>query len=74
MKMLMTPTSPYARKARAIARAKQIDCEMQPAAVWDDAPEVLAANPMRKVPILILDDGAAIARLPRDLRIFGFAV
>ena len=60
MKLLMTPTSPYARKARVIALEKKIALTMQPAAVWDDDPQVLAANPLRKVPALILDDGAAV--------------
>lgn len=60
MKILMTPTSPYARKARVIALEKQIPCEMIPAAVWDDDPRVLAANPLHKVPALILADGAAV--------------
>lgn len=60
MKLLMTPTSPYARKARVLALEKQINCEMQPAAVWEDDPQVLAVNPLRKVPVLILDDGGAV--------------
>lgn len=60
MKMLMTPTSPYARKARVLVMEKQLTCEMLPVAVWDDDPQVLAANPLRKVPALILDDGAAV--------------
>lgn len=61
MKLLMTPTSPYARKARILVLEKNLDCEMCPVAVWDDDPQVLAANPLRKVPVLILDDGAAAA-------------
>lgn len=61
MQLLMTPTSPYARKARVVALEKQIACEMIPAAVWDDDPRVLAANPLRKVPTLLLENGAAVA-------------
>ncbi len=60
MKLLMTPTSPYARKARIIALEKRIECEMCPVAVWEDDPQVLAVNPMRKVPVLILDSGEAV--------------
>ncbi len=60
MKMLITPTSPYARKARAVIIEKGLDCAMAEVSPWDDSPEVLAANPLRKVPVLLTDDGAAI--------------
>ena len=60
MKMLITPTSPYARKARAVIIEKELDCAMAEVSPWDDSPEVLAANPLRKVPVLLTDDGAAI--------------
>jgi len=57
MKLLMTPTSPYARKARVIIAEKSINCEQVVVAPWDDDPQVLAANPLRKVPALLTDDG-----------------
>ena len=60
MKLLMTPTSPFARKARALILAKGLDCEMQPAPPFDNDPILLAANPLRKVPVLITDDGQAM--------------
>ncbi|MGI9307277.1 MAG: glutathione S-transferase N-terminal domain-containing protein [Gammaproteobacteria bacterium] len=60
MKLLITPTSPFARKARALLLEKQIPCETAPASPWDDAPEILAANPLRKIPVLLLDGGAAV--------------
>lgn len=60
MKMLITPTSPYARKARAVVIEKGLNCEMSEVSPWDDSPEVLAANPLRKVPVLLLDNGTAM--------------
>ena len=60
MKMIITPTSPYARKARALIIAKQLTCEMMNGAPWDDDPQILTLNPLRKVPVLLTDDGAAI--------------
>ncbi len=58
MKLLMTPTSPYARKARVLVLEKQLNCEMETVSPWDDSPQVLAVNPLRKVPVLITEDGA----------------
>ena len=57
MKLLMTPTSPYARKARIIIAEKKINCAQVTVAPWDNDPQVLAVNPLRKVPVLVLDDG-----------------
>ncbi len=60
MKLIMTPTSPYARKARVVILEKNINCEMIVAAPWDDDPQVLAVNPLRKVPVLQADDNTCI--------------
>ena len=60
MQLLMTPTSPYARKARVVALEKQLDCEMREVSPWDDDPAVLQVNPLRKAPALLLDDGSAL--------------
>ena len=60
MKLLMTPTSPFARKARILILEKGADCEFVPAAPFDDDPQVLAVNRLRKIPVLLADDGAAI--------------
>ena len=53
MKLLITTTSPYARKARIVAREKSVSCEEVVAVPWNDAPEVVNSNPLRKVPVLI---------------------
>ena len=60
MKLLMTPTSPYARKARVLVLEKQLNCEMEAVSPWDDDAQVLATNPLRKVPVLLADGGAAV--------------
>ena len=60
MQLMMTPTSPYARKARVVALEKQLDCEMREVSPWDDDPAVLQVNPLRKAPALLLDDGSAL--------------
>ena len=60
MKLLATPTSPFARKARILILEKGLACETVAAAPWDDDPQVLAANPLRKIPVLLPDDGGAV--------------
>lgn len=60
MKLLITPTSPYARMAHIAVLEKQLPCEVQAVAVWDNDAAVLKHNPLRKIPILLTDDGAAV--------------
>lgn len=56
MKLYMSPTSPYARKVRAVLIEKGIDCEQ--ANAWADPAAGLSGhNPLGKVPALVLDDG-----------------
>ena len=64
MKLLISPTSPFARKARMMILEKNLDCEFVPAAPFDDDPQVLAVNGLRKIPVLLADDGAAIFDSP----------
>ena len=58
MKLLITPTSPFARKARIIALEKQLNCEMEADMPFGENPKVLAFNRLRKIPVLLTDDGA----------------
>jgi glutathione S-transferase len=64
MRLLGTPTSPYVRKVRAVIQelglADRIPFEPISLAENPD----LSANPMRKVPTLLLDDGSAIFDSP----------
>lgn len=66
MKLLYSPTSPYARKVRIVVREKGLLSSVTeiirlPA---DKQPELLAANPLGKVPALILDDHSALFDSP----------
>ncbi len=63
MKLLFSPASPYARKVRICAQELGIALEemvvgANPAAAAD--PVLAAANPLAKIPTLMLDDGRAI--------------
>lgn len=57
MKLLYSVTSPYARKVRIVAAEKKLELEIVPSDPWAVNPELLAANPLGKVPALITDDG-----------------
>ncbi|MCS6995478.1 MAG: glutathione S-transferase N-terminal domain-containing protein [Casimicrobiaceae bacterium] len=59
-KLLYSPTSPYARKVRIVAAEKKIELELVPTDPWRDAAELLHANPLGKVPTLVLDDGLTL--------------
>jgi glutathione S-transferase len=66
MKLLYSPTSPYARKVRIVVREKGLQSSVTeiirlPA---DKQPELLAANPLGKVPALILDDHSVLFDSP----------
>jgi glutathione S-transferase len=62
MKLFYSPTSPYARKCRAAAIEKGLEARIDVVAVSPMAnpPELLAANPLAKVPALVLADGRCI--------------
>jgi glutathione S-transferase len=60
MKLIATPTSPYARKVRIALAEKKIDCtlvEESPAAPGNRISEW---NPLGKIPVLVLDDGTTL--------------
>jgi glutathione S-transferase len=57
MKLLYSVTSPYARKVRIVAAEKKLELEIVPIDPWIINPELIAANPLGKVPALITDDG-----------------
>lgn len=63
MKLLYSPASPYARKVRICAQELGIALEeivvgANPSAAAD--PVLAAANPLAKIPTLVLEDGRAI--------------
>jgi glutathione S-transferase len=62
MKLFFNKPSPYARKVRVVAHEKALTDRLEMVEVdpWSDPPELLAANPLAKVPALLTDDGTLI--------------
>lgn len=60
MKLLYTPTSPYVRKVRVLAHERGLELAVHPVDPHHDDPQLLAACPVGKVPVLLLDDGTAV--------------
>ena len=62
MKLIISTTSPYSRKCRVMVRELGLtsrfeEVESHP---FDDDPELLRANPLGRVPCLLMDDGQAL--------------
>ncbi|MBN1379823.1 MAG: glutathione S-transferase N-terminal domain-containing protein [Gammaproteobacteria bacterium] len=66
MKLLFSPTSPYVRKVRIVAREKGLLGRISEvkSIPFDSPPELVAANPLGKVPALILEDGSVLFDSP----------
>ncbi len=66
MKLFYSPTSPYARKCRVVAIEKGVAAQMEIVASSPMASgaELLAVNPLSKVPALALPDGRCIVDSP----------
>ena len=64
MKLLYTKRSPYARKVRIIALEKKIDLQLIDEDLTKKSPALLSANPLAKIPALILDNGEALFDSP----------
>ncbi|RCS56770.1 glutathione S-transferase N-terminal domain-containing protein [Parvibium lacunae] len=60
MKLLGSLTSPYARKVRVVLAEKKIDYQLELQDVWAPDTTIHAANPLGKVPTLIMEDGGAV--------------
>jgi glutathione S-transferase len=60
MKLLASLASPYTRKVRIVLAEKKIECELELVDVNPVENPVNAANPLGKVPTLVLDDGTAL--------------
>ena len=60
MLLLMTPTSPYARKCRMFAALKRVDLPCADESPHAPGSRVPALNPLAKVPTLLRDDGSAV--------------
>lgn len=60
LRLLASPTSPYARKVRIVMSEKRIECELEMTDVWSPDTIISQYNPLGKVPCLIMDDGGAV--------------
>ena len=64
MKLLYTKRSPFARKVRVLALEKNIHLELIDEDLANKSQKLLDANPLGKVPTLILDNGKTIYDSP----------
>jgi glutathione S-transferase len=60
MKLIASPTSPYARKVRIALAEKKIEYTLVDDSPWSPDSTVPGLNPLGKVPVLVLDDGATL--------------
>ena len=64
MKLLMSPPSPYARKIRILLRELDLLGTVEEVQItttaFASAPEIVAANPLGKIPALVRSDGPAL--------------
>jgi glutathione S-transferase len=59
MKLIGSLTSPYVRKVRVVMAEKKLDFQLVLEDVWG-TDEVLKANPLGKVPCLVMEGGEAV--------------
>ncbi len=67
MKLYYSTTSPYSRKVRLFARESNLDSQIEEIIVnpfADDKDALITANPLGKIPTLILDNGKALYDSP----------
>ena len=66
MRLFYSPTSPYVRKVHVTAIEKGLgNClTLVPCNAYAPAPDLWAANPLGRVPTLVLDDGTALFDSP----------
>ena len=64
MKLHWSPRSPFVRKvmvaAHELGLADRLDCVRSVAAMARPNPEIMADNPLSKIPALVLDDGQVV--------------
>ncbi len=63
MQLLLNATSPFARVARVVALEKGLSDQLQLVWCdpWNNDPALLARHPQGRIPVLVTDDGTAIA-------------
>jgi glutathione S-transferase len=52
--------SPFVRRVAIALRRHDLTYEHRPWSVWADADRIAAFNPLRRVPVLVMDDGVAL--------------
>lgn len=60
MKLIGSLTSPYVRKVRIVLAEKKLDYQFELEDVWSPSSVIAAANPLGKVPCLVMEGGEAI--------------
>ena len=60
MRLIGSLTSPYVRKARIVLAEKKIDYNFELEDPWSEKSRVPDANPLGKVPVLVLDDDSTL--------------
>jgi glutathione S-transferase len=60
MKLIGTLTSPYVRKVRVVLAEKKLDYQFVLDDVWAQDTTIVSANPLGKVPCLVLEGGEAV--------------
>jgi glutathione S-transferase len=60
LKLLYSPTSPYARKVRIVLAEKKIECEAVIDLPFEASSQAQRFNPLGKIPVLVLDDGTSL--------------
>jgi glutathione S-transferase len=60
MRLIGSPTSPYVRKVRVVLAEKKLDYQFVVANVWEDEALVSGANPLGKVPCLVMEGQDAV--------------
>jgi glutathione S-transferase len=66
VKLFYSPTSPYVRKVMACAIARELDSRIEKVVTnpHESPPDLLAVNPLSKIPCLLTDDGVALFDSP----------
>ena len=60
MKLIGSTTSPYVRKVRIVMAEKKLDYRFVLENVWAADTQIAAANPLGKVPCLVMEGGEAV--------------
>lgn len=60
MKLIGSLTSPYVRKIRIVLAEKKIGYDLVLDSPWAENNQIVAVNPLGKVPVLVLDDGSTL--------------